>query len=89
VRELEFENEKGLNIHITSDNKFNFSALHCTQEELFKSYHTNEIQFEKLVHLNLDYFHRGLGTLSCGPDTLEGYKLMDKELEFKFFLSFK
>jgi beta-galactosidase len=36
------------------------------------------------VFLNLDAVHRGLGTLSCGPDTLEQYRLMDSAYRFGY-----
>ena len=36
--------------------------------------------------MRLDQAQRGLGTASCGPDTLEQYRLLDSEYSFAYRL---
>ena len=38
------------------------------------------------VILNLDHAQRGLGTASCGPDTLEQYCLLKSSYQFAYRL---
>jgi len=52
-----------------------FSASHFTADDLFASFHTHDLIPRAETVLNLDYLHRGLGTGSCGPDTLTRYTL--------------
>jgi beta-galactosidase len=51
------------------------SATHVTAADLDTATHDVELvpRPETIVHL--DAAHRGLGTASCGPDTLEPYVL--------------
>ena len=51
------------------------SASHFTIEDLFRAHHTHELEPRPEVILNLDGAHRGLGTGSCGPDTLPRYRI--------------
>ena len=37
---------------------------------------------EVVVHL--DAAHRGLGTMSCGPDTLDKYRLLARSYDFSY-----
>ena len=39
------------------------------------------------IYLNLDAAHRGVGTLSCGPDTLARYRLLEPAYHFTYSLS--
>jgi len=63
-----------------------FSARHYTDADLFAAKHTNELAARPEVHLNVDGFHRGLGTKSCGPDTLPAYRLSGGTYRFSFRL---
>jgi beta-galactosidase len=63
-----------------------FSALHLSDDDLYRAYHTIDLQARPEIYLNIDAAHRGLGTLSCGPDTLERYKLLEHEYRFAFTL---
>ncbi|MEM1011389.1 MAG: beta-galactosidase, partial [Planctomycetota bacterium] len=51
-----------------------FSASHFTPEDLTKAFHTYDLSPRDKVVVCLDAFHRGLGTASCGPDTLDAYR---------------
>ena len=51
------------------------SALHHSAEDLTGAFHTHELEARPEVFLHLDLAQRGLGTASCGPDTLPEYRL--------------
>jgi beta-galactosidase len=54
---------------------FAFSASHLTAADLTAAAHADELVMRAATIVHLDHRHRGLGTLSCGPDTLEHYKI--------------
>ncbi|NLX43502.1 MAG: DUF4981 domain-containing protein, partial [Chloroflexi bacterium] len=49
------------------------SAHHYTSANLHQAQHTNELQWQPEVELNLDYRQMGLGGASCGPGTRPEY----------------
>ena len=51
------------------------SATRFTPDDLFAATHTTELTPRREVIVNLDIAQRGLGTGSCGPDTLERYQI--------------
>ena len=51
------------------------SALHHPAEDLTAAFHTDELRPQPEVYVHLDVAQRGLGTASCGPDTLPEYHL--------------
>jgi beta-galactosidase len=60
--------------------------LHLSDDDLYRATHTTELAPREEVYLNIDAAQRGLGTLSCGPDTLERYRLLEREYRFAFRL---
>ncbi len=70
----------GTGLLACSDQPFAASLLPWTPEELIQALHPNELP-EGSVHLNLDVAQRGVGTGSCGPDTLPRYRLPAGVLE--------
>ena len=54
---------------------FGFSAQHVTPEDLTAALHTNEVEPRAETCVLVDAAQRGLGTASCGPDTLPKYRL--------------
>ncbi|MBX3083780.1 MAG: DUF4981 domain-containing protein [Anaerolineae bacterium] len=63
-----------------------FSASHFTDADLYAAKHTYDLTPRADVILNLDLGQRGLGTASCGPDTLERYCLMEPQYTFSYRL---
>lgn len=51
------------------------SVSHFTPADLYAAKHTPELAPRAETFVNLDVRQRGLGTASCGPDTLEQYKI--------------
>ncbi len=65
--------ERGL--LVCGEQDFAFSALHPSAADLYAAMHVNEVLHPATVTLTIDQAHRGLGTRSCGPDTLERYRI--------------
>ncbi len=78
------DNEQKLTVK--SDNLFAFSVHHFTQENLHKAQHIEDIENSHSTFLTLDAYTRGVGSSSCGPDTLEEYTYQKDELEFEFVI---
>ncbi len=51
------------------------SASRFTPDDLYRASHAAELAPRPEVFVNLDVAQRGLGTGSCGPDTLDRYKI--------------
>lgn len=62
-------------VRFEADSTFEFNAGHFTAEDLFAARHTTDLQPRPETILYLDAAHRGLGSASCGPDTLPGYRV--------------
>jgi beta-galactosidase len=69
-------NAQGAGLQIQTRGKpFGFSAHHFTPDDLTKAYHTYDVPQRPEITVLLDACQRGLGTASCGPDTLDQYKI--------------
>jgi beta-galactosidase len=73
VRWLELRDDRGRTLRLAFDRPLQVSATHQRATDLATATHDIELtpRAETVVHL--DVAHRGLGTASCGPDTLERY----------------
>ncbi len=60
------------------------SATRFTPDDLFAATHTTDLAPRSEVIVNLDVAQRGLGTGSCGPDTLERYRISAGEHALDF-----
>ncbi|MFW5698875.1 MAG: glycoside hydrolase family 2 TIM barrel-domain containing protein, partial [Planctomycetota bacterium] len=60
---------------VGSTETFAFSALDCSAADLYAATHIHEVQRAQACFLTIDSVHRGLGTRSCGPDTLPQYRI--------------
>ena len=58
-----------------------------TAADLYAARHTNDLEPRPEVFLNLDHAQRGLGTASCGPDTAEQYRLLERSYRFSYTLA--
>ena len=52
-----------------------FSVGRYSEAELTAACHWSEATPDGVLHVCCDAFQRGLGTGSCGPDTLEQYRI--------------
>lgn len=89
VRWLTLANAKGTAIRFAATSRFlEASASHYTAADLYAATHTIDLTPRDEVIVNLDYAQRGLGTASCGPDTLEQYRLPAGEYHFGYTIRF-
>lgn len=90
VRWLNITDKKGTGIKITAKNGLSFSALHYSEQELWDAKHDFAlIDIRKpQTFLNLDCIQEGVGNATCGPITLEKYRVpASKNLSFSFVIS--
>ncbi|HEY9250596.1 MAG TPA: beta-galactosidase small subunit, partial [Rariglobus sp.] len=74
-------------LHATARDTLEFSASHFTPADLFSAAHTFDLNPRPETYLNLDYFHSGLGTGSCGPATLPPYEVPSGRHEWHYTLT--
>jgi len=86
VRWLTLTNPQSVGLQVLGAPLIEFSASHFTADDLFQAKHTYDLRPRPEVCLNLDLAQRGLGTASCGPDTLEKYRLNDASYTFGYRL---
>ncbi|HNJ96836.1 MAG TPA: glycoside hydrolase family 2 TIM barrel-domain containing protein [Ilumatobacteraceae bacterium] len=63
------------------------SVTHHTAGDLYAAAHADDLRPRKELVVHLDVAHRGLGTASCGPDTLECYLVSAGEYRFSYRIS--
>jgi beta-galactosidase len=84
VRWVEFSDpSRGARVRFQGDG-FDFSASHYEPTQVWKALHQCELEPRREIFLNIDIAQRGLGTASCGPDTLEKYILRPQYYRFEF-----
>ena len=74
VRWLSLDDGKA-GLLVTAKGLLEFTASHFTAHDLYAATHTYDLKPRAETILSLDYHQRGLGTLSCGPDALEQYRI--------------
>ncbi len=87
VRWLRLVDGSGVGLCITAAELLQFSASHYSVGDLFRAHHTNELEPRPEVIVNLDAEQRGLGTGSCGPDTLPRYRIRSGVHRFAYRIS--
>ncbi len=60
-------------VRIGFDRPRQVSALHVTAQDLDSATHDDEVTPRPETFVTIDTVHRGVGTASCGPDTLPQY----------------
>ena len=73
VRWLELRDADGTGLRLIPDRPRQVSALHLTAADLDAATHVDELLPRAETFVTLDAVHRGVGTASCGPDTLAPY----------------
>ena len=61
---------------------FDFAVSRYRAAELDQARHPHELKESRGVILRIDDEHHGLGSASCGPDTLEKYQLLMRPFDF-------
>ena len=75
---------QGRGLRFSGDGLFEFSASHFHPDDLFRAAHTVELEPRPEVFVTVDHRQRGLGTSSCGPDTLPKYRIVPGKFRFTF-----
>jgi beta-galactosidase len=86
VRWLTLTDEAGRGLRVAGEPSIAFTASHFTADDLYQARHTTDITPRPNVYLSIDLAQRGLGTASCGPDTLDQYRLLDSMYRFAYRL---
>ena len=73
-------------ITISSSGLFEGSVSHFSDEMLFSTSHAFKLKPCSETFVYLDHRQRGLGTGSCGPDTLEKYIIHSGNYHFDFLM---
>ncbi|MBR4044619.1 MAG: beta-galactosidase, partial [Bacteroidaceae bacterium] len=87
LRELTLTNAKGQGIRIETQGEVAFSALPYNDLHLAKTNHMWELKKDAYITLHLDGKYRGVGNASCGPDTMQKYKIVEDGYNFKLRIS--
>jgi len=87
VRWLGLADREGAGVRFTASGRMEASASHFTAHDLYAAKHTTDLVPRPEVHVNLDHAQRGLGTASCGPDTLPQYRLPADRYSLDFTIS--
>lgn len=88
LRELKLTGKDGCGIRIETEGAVAFSALRYTDADLMNAQHMWELQKRPYIVLHLDAQMRGLGNGSCGPMTLESYKIAPMPFNYKLRISY-
>ncbi len=84
VRWLALQAANGPGVRFTAAKPMEASASHFTAYDLYAAKHTTDLTPRPEIHVNLDYAQRGLGTASCGPDTLPQYRIQPGKYALDF-----
>jgi len=76
----------GFGLLVAGDKTFSFAALHYTAHDLNEARHLNELTPRDYVILCVDYAQMGIGNGSCGPATLDEYRLKARPYRYGFSL---
>lgn len=84
VRWLHLHDGQGRGVRFVAAPTMEASASHFTAADLFAAKHDVELRPRPEVIVHLDHAQRGLGTHSCGPDTLPQYRLEPGNYSLEF-----
>lgn len=87
LRWLEIHSAEKPILQIQSTEPFAFTTSRYSLANMTTAKRRTELIPVKNPEIFLDHQHRGLGTASCGPDTLDHYKLTQKSYQFSFSFS--
>ncbi len=84
---LEISDGGGRGLHLGLDRPRQVSATHFRAEDLAAAAHEVELAARPETIVHLDASHRGLGTASCGPDTLPQYLVGPGTYEWSWMIA--
>jgi beta-galactosidase len=84
VRWMRLANDDDMVLAFQAESLMGANVSRYPVQALQKALHTNELSPSDKIEVHIDGFQRGLGTASCGPDTLEKYKIKPGEYKHTF-----
>ena len=75
LRWLALRDAKGHGLLATAEGLIEGKATHLSDQHQAAAFHTTDLVPSATTHLYLDVRQRGVGGASCGPDTLEQYRI--------------
>lgn len=78
IRHMTLTDASGHGITVTNmsvSKTSNFSALRYTDADLYDAHHDYDLTPRPFVSLHTDYYLRGVGNRTCGPQTLAKYRV--------------
>jgi beta-galactosidase len=90
-RWMEFiDTKKGHVLRVEADGcLLHMSAVHHSAHDLYAASEQAELVRQPALNVHLDIAHRGVGTASCGPDTLAKYLIAPGEYTFAYVVSYR
>ena len=88
MRRLTVSDDAETTLKVSGNGDLQASISHYPQEALTEAFHTYELNPTAHSWLCLDAAHRGVGGASCGPDTLEKYRVGPGRHELKYEMEF-
>lgn len=82
-----FRPASGPGLLVAAPGRMEFSALRYSVDQLWRARHTCDLTPESVITLNVDLVQRGVGTGSCGPDTLSAYRIAPGRYRFAILLA--
>ena len=87
TRWLTLTNARGRGLLVAASPEINFSAHHCTADDLDEATHQTEVPRREEIYLNLDTVQHGIGSASCGPTVFPQYVLRPRPFAYEFTLA--
>jgi beta-galactosidase len=86
IRWLSVTNERDQGLMVSANGNIEASASHYPHEILTPAFHTYELVPDPNTWLCLDVRQRGVGGASCGPDTLDKYRIHTGKYKLEYSL---
>lgn len=87
VRWFELRDVHGKGLRIELDKPRMVTTTHARSEDLADATHNVYVKRSGTTVITIDAAHRGVGTASCGPDTLDKYKIKPGLYKFAWSVS--
>jgi len=84
VKWLSVYDAMGRGLLFKAKGAFECSASHYTAHDVDKAAHTCDLVKREETIVRIDYKVGGIGSGSCGPYTMDVYKLLDKKIQYGF-----
>ena len=76
-------------LRVAGERPLGFSALHHSVADLAAARHTTDLADRGETYVHIDAAHRGLGTASCGPDTLPEHRVGPGRYRWRWTLTLR